>query len=99
MRLKTGIIVLTILLLLTGCCGVTCKQKRAGTIIEKVEKYKQETGKLPESLGEIGMDDRRFEYKMWPDRYWLHYEGRFGQIHTYNSMKKEWSRMGSSSKP
>ena len=88
---------MTIMFLLTGCCGVFCeRQKHAETIIKKVEIYKQETGKLPESIREVGMggeQDHLSSYYKLGDRYWVSYEGRSGVIYSYNSMKKKWSRI------
>ena len=58
--MKEGIIILTILFSLSSCCDILCeRQKHAEMVIEKVEAYSQKTGKLPEKVTEVGIDDNQ----------------------------------------
>ena len=98
-KIRHGIIVLTTLLLLTGCCDIVCKrQKHAETIIKKVETYRQETGKLPDNVTEIGINDNQmhlsFYIKKSVDEYEVWYGLDLGTSKIYNSKTKKWRKEG-----
>ena len=95
--MKKGIIVLITLHLLIGCCGLLCeRQKHAETIIEKVEAYKLQTGKLPENVEEMGIDDNQdhlsFYKKKGDDEYEVWYGLELGTSKIYNSKTKKWRK-------
>jgi len=98
-KIKNRIITLTTLLLLTSCCGIVCeRQKHAETIIEKVEVYRSEFGKLPENVAAVGIDDSQmhlsFYIKKSEDEYEVWYGLDLGTSKIYNSETKKWRKEG-----
>ncbi|MFN8309779.1 MAG: hypothetical protein U0T73_07440 [Chitinophagales bacterium] len=97
--MKQGIIILTTLFFLSSCCGLLCeRQKHAELIIQRVEAYRHENGKLPENVTEVGMDDHQdhlsfyikkneYEYEIW-------YGLSLGTSRIYNSKTKKWREEG-----
>lgn len=67
-------------------------------IIEKVEAYRQETGKLPEKVTEVGIDDNQdhlsFYIKKSEDEYEIWYGLGLGTSKIYNSKTKKWREEG-----
>lgn len=97
--MKQGIIILTILFSLSSCCDILCeRQKHAKMIIEKVEAYRQETGKLPEKVTEVGIDDNQdhlsFYIKKGENEYEIWYGLGLGTSKIYNSKTKKWREEG-----
>jgi hypothetical protein len=97
--MKQVIIILTTLFFLNGCCGILCeRQKHAELIIEKIEAYKRETGKLPEKVTEVGIDDNQdhlsFYIKKSDDEYEVWYGLELGTSKIYNSKTKKWREEG-----
>lgn len=97
--MKQGIIILTILSFLSGCCGLICeREKHAEKTIEKVEAYRQENGKLPENVTEVGIDDNQdhlsFYVKKSQDEYEIWYGLGLGTSRIYNSKTKKWREEG-----
>ena len=96
--MKKVIIILTTFLMI-GCCDIVCeRQKHAETIIEKVEEYKQKTGKLPDNVTEVGIDDNQmhlsFYEKISEDEYEVSYGLDLGTSKIYNSKTKKWRIAG-----
>lgn len=84
---------------ISSCCGLICERKKhAELIIEKVEAYKQEKGKLPENLTEIGIDENEdqlsFYVKKGEDEYEIWYGLELGTSKVYNSKTKTWKEKG-----
>lgn len=97
--MKQGIIILTFLFFLSSCCGILCeREKHAELIIEKVEAYRQEKGKLPENVTEVGIDDNQdhlsFYIKKSEDEYEIWYGLGLGTSKIYNSKTKKWREEG-----
>lgn len=98
-KVKQRIIILTILFFLSGCCGLLCeREKHAEMIIEKVEAYRQEKGRLPENVTEVGIDDNQdhlsFYVKKSQDEYEIWYGLGLGTSRIYNSKTKKWREEG-----
>jgi hypothetical protein len=96
---KQGIIILTTLFFLSSCCGLLCeRQKHAELIIEKVEAYRLETGKLPEKVTDVGIDDNQdhlsFYIKKSEDEYEIWYGLGLGTSNIYSSKTKKWREEG-----
>ncbi|KAF0202305.1 MAG: hypothetical protein FD170_2031 [Bacteroidetes bacterium] len=92
-------IILTIVLFISSCCNIICeRQKHAELIIEKVERYSLETGRFPENVKEIGLDDRQmhlsFYTKIDSTEYEVWYGLNLGTSKIYNSKSKKWRREG-----
>ncbi len=90
---------MTTLFFLSSCCGLLCaRQKHAGLIIRKVEAYRQENGKLPEKVTEVGIDDNQdhlsFYVKKNEDEYEIWYGLGLGTSRIYNSKTKKWREQG-----
>lgn len=97
--MKKIFLILTIFLFLTSCCDILCeRQKHAELIIEKVEKFRQETGRLPEKVTEVGIDDKQdslsFYEKKSEDEYEVWYGLDLGTSKIYNSKTKKWREEG-----
>lgn len=97
--MKKIFLILTIFLFLTSCCDILCeRQKHAELIIEKVEKFRQETGRLPEKVTEVGIDDKQdslsFYEKKSKDEYEVWYGLDLGTSKIYNSKTKKWREEG-----
>src|SRR5690554_4678450 len=97
--MKQGVIILIFSFLLSSCCGLLCERKKhAEMIIEKVEAYRQQTGKLPEKVTELGTDDKQdhlsFYLKISEDEYEVWYGLGLGTSKTYNSKTKKWREEG-----
>ncbi len=67
-------------------------------IIEKVEAYRQKTGKLPENVTEVGIDNNQdhlsFYIKKSEDEYEIWYGLGLGTSKIYNSKTKVWREEG-----
>lgn len=67
-------------------------------IIEKVEAYRQEKGKLPENVTEVGIDDNQdhlsFYVKKSQDEYEIWYGLGLETSRSYNSKTKKWREEG-----
>lgn len=67
-------------------------------IIEKVEAYRQEKGRLPENVTEVGIDDNQdhlsFYVKKSQDEYEICYGLGLGTSRIYNSKTKKWREEG-----
>lgn len=97
--MKKITIILTFLYLFSGCCDIICeRQKHAEDIIEKVENYKLKTGKLPQNIKEIGMEDTQmhlsFYEKLNANEYQIWYGLDLGNSMIYNSKTKKWRYSG-----
>jgi hypothetical protein len=100
-KMKRLIQILTIALLFvtTSCCDILCeRQEYAELIIEKVEKFKQEKGRLPENVTEIGLDDTQMHlsfYQLTSDTtYMVWYGLSVGESKIYRSETKKWTEEG-----
>lgn len=99
--MKRQIHILTIALLIgtTSCCDIICeRQKYAEHIIEKVEKFKQDNGRLPENVIEIGLDNKQmhlsFYTKIDSSEYEVWYGTDLGVSKIYNSKTNIWREEG-----
>ena len=93
------ILTIAILLMTTSCCDILCeRQEHAELIIEKVEKFKQDKGRLPEDLTEIGLDDTQMHlsfYQLTSDTtYMVWYGLGVGESKIYRSETKKWTEEG-----
>jgi hypothetical protein len=84
---------------MSSCCDIICeRQKHAELIIGKVERFKQETGRLPENVKEIGLDDKQmhlsFYTKIDLTEYEVWYGLDLGTSRIYNSKTKKWRKEG-----
>jgi len=92
-------IILTISLFMSSCCNIICeRQKHAKLIIDRVERFKQETGRLPENVKEIGLDDNQmhlsFYIKIDSTEYEVWYGLDLGTSKIYNSKTEKWRKEG-----
>ena len=96
---KPALLMLAISILLSSCCGLTCKrEKHAKMIIEKVEAYRKVYGTYPTTVTEIGIDDQQdhlsFYEKISPDEYIVWYGIGLGTSRIYHSKSKIWTEEG-----
>jgi hypothetical protein len=93
--------ILTIVLLLgtNSCCDILCeRQEHAELIIEKVEIFKIENGRLPNNVTEVGLDDKQmhlsFYQKTSDTNYMVWYGLGLGESKIYRSETKKWTEEG-----
>ena len=84
---------------MTSCCDIICeRQRHAELIIEKVEKFRQENGRLPENVTEIGLDDKQMHLSFYTKKdsvvYEVWYGLELGVSKIYNSKTKKWREEG-----
>lgn len=99
MRQIIQILTIVLVLVITSCCDIICeRQKHADFIIEKVEKFKHETGRLPNNVTELGIDDKQmhlsFYTKIDSTEYEVWYGTDLGVSKIYNSKTREWREEG-----
>lgn len=100
MNLKRLQIYSSILLisLLSSCCDLLCeRQQHAESLIEKVETFKQETGRLPENEQELKMEAQMhlsFYKKINNEEFEVWYGTGLGASKIYNSKTKTWREEG-----
>ena len=98
MKLKFGltITVLLALILISLSCSLNGKDKmRTGNeIVNKIENFKKAKGKLPETLSEIGIEEKEegpiYYKKESETKYILWFGTTLGESVSYNSDTKEW---------
>ncbi|WDF47760.1 hypothetical protein PQ459_04555 [Chryseobacterium sp. KACC 21268] len=95
--MKKIIFLLITFIILMNCSDLIGeKEKYANTIISKVELYKKENGQLPESLRQIGIDEKEeslsFYVKKSKDEYEVWYGLDLGTSKVYNSRTKKWKK-------
>ncbi len=93
------IIISIAFLFMTSCCDIICeRQRHAEFIIEKVEKFKQDTGRLPDNVKEIGIDDKQMHLSFYTKKdsvvYEVWYGLELGVSKIYNSKTKNWREEG-----
>jgi hypothetical protein len=93
------ILTIAVLFMTTSCCDILCeRQEHAELIIEKVEKFKQENGRLPESVAEIGLDDTQMHlsfYQLTSDSTFIVWYGLgVGVSKVYKSKTNKWTEEG-----
>lgn len=81
--------------MLNGCCDIICeREQHAVIIIEKVEAFKKEKGRLPSEITEVGIDDMQdhlsFYKKKDENEYEVWYGLNLGSSKIYNSKTKQW---------
>tara|TARA_B100001057_G_C22567650_1_gene839875 strand:- start:445 stop:759 length:315 start_codon:yes stop_codon:yes gene_type:complete len=99
MKQLLQILTIAILLMTTSCCDILCeRQVHAELIIDKVEKFKQDKGRLPEDLTEIGLDGTQMHlsfYQLTSDTtYMVWYGLGVGESKIYRSKTKKWTEAG-----
>ena len=100
-KMKRLFKILTIVLLLgtNSCCDILCeRQEHAELIIEKVEIFKIENGRLPNNVTEVGLDDKQmhlsFYQKTSDTNYMVWYGLGLGESKIYRSETKKWTEEG-----
>ena len=86
---------LPIFVALTLLCGCDSEKMRRGNeVVAKVEKFRSEQGRLPDSAGEIGVVETESGpvcYRKQSDtRYLVWFGKELGEPMTYDSDEKEW---------
>ena len=98
MKRLAQVIIIFILISTQSCCDIICeRQKYAELIIEKVELYKKENNRLPNTLKDIGIEyreDMAFYGKISDDEYEVWYGTYLGVSKIYNSKTKSWREEG-----
>ncbi len=91
MKLKLFFIFVT---LFTLCCAFHDKQVQGNEIVAKIEKFKTEKGRLPNSLGEIGIVETEsgpiYYKKESESKYIVWFGKELGESATYDSDTKQW---------
>lgn len=85
-------------LTVVSCDFKSDKEEYAEMIIENVEEFKDQNGRLPKNVSEIGlteMEDSPAFYDTTSDStYKVWYGLSLGESNTYNSETKKWTRGG-----
>jgi hypothetical protein len=75
-------------------CASNSKTARGNEIVGKIESFKKEKGRLPESLSEIGIEEKEdspIHYEKKSDaKFILWYGTSLGESATYDSDTKQW---------
>lgn len=94
---KTISLILALLMFLTISCSESKKQtliKEGNEVAVKVEAYKAKKGKLPNSLNEIGVEEKLegpiFYEKKSDTEYRLWFGSELGESVIYNSSTRKW---------
>ena len=78
-------------------CGYGAKLKQGNEVIAKVEKFRNESGRLPDSLSEIGIfitESGPIYYKKQSETKYIVWFGKeLGESATYDSDIKEWDNL------
>ena len=92
MKIKVVIIALSIFCVLS--CGYNGKINKGNEIVTKIEKFKSEKGRLPNSLNEIGIAESEsgpiYYKKESESKFILWFGKELGESMTYDSQTKEW---------
>jgi hypothetical protein len=93
--MKRRLIVVSMLTLAVGFLGCNYSERKASNrIVARVEQFKNSTGRLPETLSEIGLKENEScpcYCKTSNDRYMVWYGTTLGESDTYDSRTKQWS--------
>ena len=79
-----------------SCCGIDCeKQKQAEHLINKIETYRIENDRIPNSLIDLGFklneEDEVYFEKIDEDLYTIWYGTTLGDSNVYYSKSKVWT--------
>lgn len=92
--MKLKFILLLILAFYISACSHSGKMKQGNELVSKIEKFKSEKGRLPESLSEIGIVETEsgpIYYKKESDsKYIVWFGTSLGESMTYDSDTKQW---------
>lgn len=92
---------LFLIFILTGCfltaCGDGDKLRQGNEVVAKVEKFRNENGRLPGNLREIGIVETEsgpvFYEKKSETKYIIWFGKELGESATYDSDTKKWSNL------
>ena len=88
--------VLSILLLMEAACTTSDKQAQAERMVEKIELFRAENKRLPESVEELGFEESEqgpvYYRKRNDEHYEVWYGTSLGESVTYLSDQKAWRR-------
>jgi CRISPR/Cas system-associated protein Csx1 len=94
LKLKVETTIIILLLLVPVCLSCNAKLKIGNEIVNKIENFKKETGKLPENLTEIGIKETEegpvYYEKESETKYLLWFGTTLGESVSYNSETKQW---------
>ncbi len=98
MKLKFKLIVIILLALTSGSFSCNLREKNkikmGNEIVNEIENFKENKGKLPETLSEIGIKEKEegpiYYKKQNETKYILWFGTTLGESVTYNSDTKEW---------
>lgn len=81
--------------LLFGCKGREQRLTEQGNaLIERIESFQKVTHRLPESLKELGLEEKMegplYYQKVSPERYTVHFGTTVGESMIYRSEKRTW---------
>jgi len=93
--MKIKIIILVLISLVFCCCNSKgTLEKQGDELIKKIEDYKEESGKLPKTLEDLGiketLDGPLFYVKCDSVNYMIYYGTTLGESMYYYSDTKEW---------
>lgn len=95
MRIK--LILLGVICLFIFACGYGEKLKKGNQVIEKIEKFRAENKRLPNSLSEIGIIENEsgpiYYKKENETKYVIWFGKSLGESATYDSAAKQWSNL------
>lgn len=99
MNIRSKIFTIALLLGLNSCCDLTCERHQyAEIIIEKVETFEDENGRLPKDVSELGLTEMVNSpafYQLTNDTtYMVWYGLGVGESKVYLSTTKNWTEEG-----
>lgn len=91
------VLTITLIYLFIFACGYGEKLKQGNEVVAKIEKFKNDKGRLPNSLSEIGIVETEsgpIYYKKESETKYIVWFGKeLGESATYDSVTKQWSNL------
>lgn len=95
--MKIKLVLLSLLCFLTFACGYGEKLKKGNEAVKKVESFKSENGRLPNSLNEIGIAETEsgpvYYRKESETKYIVWFGKTLGESATYDSETQKWDNL------
>lgn len=96
MRRIFALIMLLLVLMLSGCKSREQRLMEEGnTLIERIDAFQKAQQRLPENLGELGIEEKMegplYYQKMSPEHYMVYFGTTVGESMIYRSEKRAWA--------
>lgn len=95
MRLK--LVLFSFICFITFACGYSEKLKKGNETVKKIESFKTENGRLPNSLSEIGIAETEsgpiYYRKQSETKYIVWFGKTLGESATYDSETQKWDNL------